>query len=105
MGVETQVKVTIPLAEAVRILKEADAVIADLEGGATVLFPGLEDLTGNPENEFLHLSCESEGESYSATFAEENNATVEVEDGDTLLFEDTEGCEVAITPLFHRALL
>lgn len=102
MSTETKTK-SIPLHEAVALLKSADAVQADL-CGACVMFPGGLDLTGEDDNEFLSLHAESEGLEYDVTFAEGNNRTVEV-DGHDLVFTDTEDNGVIVTPLFSRPLL
>lgn len=86
----------ISLVEARRLLEEATAVLVD----KTVTFPTLEELTGDPENEWLLLVWEFEGCEFAVKFTEEPRPIWF--DGSQLRMVDHEGDVVDIILLTPR---
>lgn len=87
----------IPLKQAFNRLRECAAVIVE---NNALMYPSLDEITGDKENEFLYLSWEEEGSSYNIKFVEENNSTVSVsDDGCLMLLKDNEGDRVQLTLL------
>jgi len=80
------------------LLNISVAVILD---DAVVIYPALDKLTGEPDNEFLYLSWEnSNGQEFDCRFIEENNQSVtEDNTSSSIWLEDTEGDRVKITLL------
>jgi len=76
----------IQLKEAYEILQNASAVIID---DLALVYPGLADLEGNAENEFLFVTWEDRGEEYYLKFNEGGNASVRVV-GDSLFLYNTD---------------
>jgi hypothetical protein len=91
---------TIPLKRAFDILLESTAVVID---GNVLLYPSLDQLTGEDENEFLYVGWEYEGLEYNIRFVEENNREVLVENG-TLILKDSDDDEVRIQPLVEMKI-
>ena len=91
---------TIPLKRAFDILLESTAVVIN---GNALMYPSLDQLTGEDENEFLYVSWEDDGLEYTARFVEENNREVLVENG-TLVLKDSDGDEVRIQPLVEMKI-
>ena len=90
----------IGLKEAYRRLVDSAAVIVDNDA---LVYPSLGGIENNPENQFLYLSWEVEGQEYSVKCIEQNNQVVKVtDDGSLMLLEDTEGDRVQLT-LLHPA--
>lgn len=91
---------TITLTEAHHILENCSAVMIESN---IVIYPGIADLTGEDENEFLYLSWEDEGLEYYVKFTEEPNKEVKII-GNSIFLIDHEGEEAEITPLFSKNL-
>lgn len=72
--------------EAYEILQTASAVIID---DLALAYPGLADLKGNAENEFLFVTWEDRVEDYFLRFTEGGNVSVRVV-GDSLFLYNTE---------------
>lgn len=88
---------TIGLKEAYNRLVESAAVIVDNDA---LVYPSLGGIENSPENEFLYLSWDVEGQTFSVKCMEQNNQTVKVtDDGSLMLLEDTEGDRVQLTLL------
>lgn len=88
---------TIGLKQAYNRLKDSAAVIVDNDA---LVYPSLGGIENNPENQFLYLSWEVEGQEYSVKCMEQNNQTVKVtDDGSLMLLEDMEGDRVQLTLL------
>jgi len=90
----------ITLQEAHTILENCSAIVID---DNILLYPSLEDLTGEPENEFLYLSWNEEGEDFEVKFLEKDNPKVTTS-GCSLFLVDTEGNENQITILSPQKL-
>jgi hypothetical protein len=87
----------IPLKQAFNRLRECAAVIVE---NNALIYPSLDEITGDKENEFLYLSWEEDGLSYNVKFVEENNSIVSVsDDGCLMLLIDNEGDRVQLTLL------
>jgi hypothetical protein len=88
---------TIGLKQAYNRLQESAAVIVDNDA---LVYPSLGGIENNPENEFLYLSWEVEGQEYRVKCIEKNNQTVKVSDeGAVMLLEDDEGDKLELTLL------
>jgi hypothetical protein len=88
---------TIGLKEAYNRLKESVAVIVDNDA---LVYPSLADIENNPENQFLYLFWELDGQEYSVKCIEQNNQTIKTtDDGALMILEDTEGDRVQLTLL------
>jgi hypothetical protein len=88
---------TIGLKEAHRRLVDCSAVIVD---NNAVLYPSLADIENTPENQFLYLSWNDEGQVFSVKCMERNNQTVKVsDDGSLMILEDMEGDRIQLTLL------
>jgi hypothetical protein len=91
---------TIGLKQAYNRLVDSAAVIVDNDA---LVYPSLGGIENDPENQFLYLSWEVEGQEYSVKCIEQNNQTVKVtDDGSLMLLEDMEGDRVQLT-LLHPA--
>lgn len=91
---------TIGLKEAYRRLVDSAAVIVDNDA---LVYPSLGGIENSPENEFLFLSWEVEGQEYRVKCIEQNNQTIKTtDDGSLMLLEDDEGDRVQLT-LLHPA--
>ena len=86
---------TITLQEAYYIISLASAVIID---GDALCYPSLWDLTGEPENQFLYLSWENDGD-YNLKFCESDNQQVKVDGSDIFLFDTDADDEQNVTKL------
>lgn len=88
---------TIGLKQAYNRLQESAAVIVDNDA---LVYPSLGGIENNPENEFLYLSWEVEGQEYRVKCIEKNNQTIKVSDeGAVMLLEDNEGDKLELTLL------
>jgi hypothetical protein len=88
---------TITLKQAFNRLKESSAVIVDNDA---LVYPSLADIENNPENQFLYLFWELDGQEYSVKCIEQNNQTVKVtDDGSLMLLKDMEGDKFQLTLL------
>jgi hypothetical protein len=88
---------TIGLKEAHKRLIDCSAVIVD---NNALVYPSLEDIENDPENQFLYISWEDEGQVFSVKCMEQNNQTVKVsDDGSLMLLEDIEGDRIQLTLL------
>ena len=91
---------TIGLKQAYNRLVDSAAVIVDNDA---LVYPSLGGIENNPENQFLYLFWELDGQEYSVKCIEQNNQTVKVtDDGSLMLLEDMEGDRVQLT-LLHPA--
>jgi hypothetical protein len=89
----------ITLEKAFDIIQHASALIIN---DSTLLYPGLWELTGTDDNEFLYLSWEEDGLEYHLTFTEGQNREVEVSGSSLFLYDtnaDDETCHTQITIL------
>lgn len=87
---------TISLIQAYALLTAAKAVIVDQ---SALVYPSLDGLIHDPENEFLYLSWMNEdGESSYAKFLEGENETPQL-DGSDLHLLDREGQSICLTLL------
>ena len=77
----------ITLQEAHSILEKASAVIINYD---VLVYPALENLQDDLDNEFLYLSWYSEGSKSSTKFTEEGNQKVKI-DGSDMFLIDTDG--------------
>jgi hypothetical protein len=88
---------TIGLKQAYNRLKESVAVIVDNDA---LVYPSLADIENNPENQFLYLFWELDGQEYSVKCIEQNNQTIKTtDDGALMILEDIEGDRVQLTLL------
>lgn len=93
---------TLTLQEAHKLLEDCAACIVD---DNALMYPSVEELTGELDNEFLYLSwTDSEGYEYSVYCIEENNQTIKV-DNNNLILTDVDGGEVKLTLLTVKKLL
>jgi len=90
----------ITLKEAYQILEDCSAVTID---DNALVYPGLNELTGDPQEEFLSLNWEEEGEEYGVHFLEGQNQNCTVS-GCSLFLIDSEGEENQITILVPKQL-
>lgn len=91
---------TITLSEAHHLLENCDAVVIE---SFAVIYPGIDELRGDSENEFLYLDWADDSTEYYVKFAEGENQEVKMV-GDSIFLTDTEGEETKITPLFSKNL-
>jgi hypothetical protein len=92
---------TITLQEAFTILEDCSALIID---DNVLVYPRLEDLTGDLKNEFLYLSWEEDGEDFEVRFLEGQNQNVQVS-GSSLFLIDSEGEDNQLTVLTPKSLV
>lgn len=91
----------ITLEEAARILEGCSAVVADEHA---VLYPGMGDLTGEDDNEWMYLQwTDEEGLEYNVKFIEQNNREVTVVGG-SMFLQDSEGEQCQLTILVPAKL-
>jgi hypothetical protein len=87
----------IPLKLAHELISDAAAVIVNRD---SLMYPSVDDLTGDADNEFLYLSWQDDtGLEYSIKAVEENNQTIKVTDQGDLILTDDEGDEFELTLL------
>lgn len=94
---------TITLKEAFEILENCSAVVTEEH---TVIYPGLADLTGEDENEWLNISWTEDGQDFVMIFNEQDNREVKVQ-GSSLFLVDNEcadGEEIQLTILCPQNL-
>lgn len=96
---------TISFEEAFRIINDCSAVIwGDMK---MVTYPSYwtpEEADGDGDGQFMHLEgVDSDFNEYEVDFKSKDNVTVKVE-GNMLIFVDTTGQEVEVTPLFSKTL-
>lgn len=88
---------SIGLKEAHKRLVDSAAVIVDNDA---LVYPSLSEIENNPENQFLYLFWELDGQEYSVKCIEQNNQTVKVsDDGALMILEDMEGDRFQLTLL------
>jgi hypothetical protein len=85
----------ISLKEAVQSLYNCSAVIVN---NNVLVYPSVEKLNGDVDNEFLYLGWTDEGLDYNIKAVEGNNQLVTVENN-SLVFVDNEGEEFSLTLL------
>jgi hypothetical protein len=90
----------ITLKEAYQILEDSSAVIID---DNVLVYPGLDDITGDLENEFLYINWENDGEEFEVRFLEGHNQTCTVS-GSSLFLKDSEGEDTQISILTTKEL-
>jgi hypothetical protein len=91
---------TITLEEAFDILAECSAIVHD----NVVSYPGLADLSGEDDNEFLYISWENDEHlNYAIRFTEGPNRSIKVS-GSSMFLVDHEGDETQITILEPKEL-
>ena len=94
---------TIPLKHAHELIENAAAVIVNhdaLHCNAALMYPAVDELTGESDNEFLGLFW-SDGDAYDfkVKAREGENQTVKVTDQGDLILVDDEGEEFEVTLL------
>lgn len=92
---------TITLQEAYNILEDCSAVIID---DNVLVYPSLDELSGDLKNEFLCLSWEEDGENFEVRFLEGQNQNVQVS-GSSLFLIDSEGEDNQLTILEPKVLV
>lgn len=91
---------TITLEKAFDILEECSAIVHD----NVVSYPGLADLSGEDDNEFLYMSWENDEHlNYAIRFTEGSNRSIKVS-GSSMFLVDHEGDETQITILEPKQL-
>jgi hypothetical protein len=75
---------TITLEEAHKILQDCSAVIIN---DNVVIYPSINDLTGEDNNEFMFLGWENDGEDFALFFWEGLNKTVTISGSSMFLYE------------------
>jgi hypothetical protein len=90
----------ITLKEAYEILENASAIIID---DNVLVYPGLNEITGDLKNEFLYISWEEDGEEFEVNFLEGQNQTCEVV-GSSLFLKDSDGEDTQLTILTTKEL-
>lgn len=93
-------KKEITLQEAYNILENCAGVIVD---DNVLIYPSLSDITNEPDNEFLYLSWNEDGEDFEVSFIESDNQKI-VASGCSLFLTDSEGEENQITILAPQKL-
>jgi hypothetical protein len=93
-------KKQINLQEAYNILENSAGVIVD---DNVLIYPSLSDITNEPNNEFLYLSWNEDGEDFEVSFLEKDNNEVTIS-GCSIFLNDTEGNENQITVLAPQQL-
>lgn len=85
---------TITLQEACNLIQDSAAIIID----GIVTYASLEDLSGDPENEWMHIGwTDDRGHDYGVKFIEEDQEILF--DGTTIYIKDHEDDEQKITLL------
>ena len=88
---------TIPLKHAHELIEGAPAVIVNHDA---LMYPSVEDLNGEPDNEFLYVSwTDADGLLFEIKAVEENNQNVKVTDQGDLILVDDAGDEFEMTLL------
>lgn len=84
----------ITLEKAFELLQNAEAIILDADA---LIYPALDEVNGDDDNEFMYCSWDSEGVEYNVKFAEGANAEVTLYE-DYMVLIDTEGqaCSVKL---------
>jgi hypothetical protein len=90
----------ITLKETYEILEDCSAVIVD---DNALVYPSLNDLTGDLRNEFLYIGWDSDGEEFGIQFLEGHNQVCSVS-GSSLFLKDSEGEETQLTILTTKKL-
>lgn len=93
----------IKLHKAFDLLSHCAAVIIVSDSAKPVIYPATDEITGENNNEFLFLGWEVDGLEFSATFIEENNQEVEINNS-YMLLEDDEGDLIELKLLFPTNL-
>lgn len=93
-------KKQITLNEAYDILENSAGVIVD---DNVLIYPSLNELANEPDNEFLYLSWNESGEDFEVSFLEKDNEKAIVS-GCSLFLTDSEGEETQITILAPQQL-
>jgi hypothetical protein len=88
-------KKEITLKEAYSILENAAGVIVD---DNVLIYPSINELANEPDNEFLYLSWNEDGEDFEVNFLEKDNEKVVVS-GCSIFLVDSDGEENQITIL------
>lgn len=78
---------TITLQQAHQILENCSGIITE---DHVITYPGLADLTGENDNQWLNVSWTDEGQDYAAICIEENNREIKVI-GSSIFLEDQDG--------------
>lgn len=97
---------TIPLNKAFEILKQSSAVIVD---GNALVYPSLDEITGDEKNEFLYISWTDQDDAvtYSMKFCEGMNQEVKIDRAEMYLYDtdsDNEHDNVQLTILNPKNL-
>lgn len=92
----------IPLSEAHELLENCSAV--EVVNDHVVLYPGVNDLTGEPDNEFAYLSWSDGGQDFYVKFTEGANQKVMVNLEDHMILVGSEGEKVEIAILEKRPI-
>lgn len=90
----------ITLKTAYQILEDCSAVIIDDD---VLIYPSLDDLTGEGDNQFLRLKWEDEGLEFHLRFEEEDNQEIIIS-GSSIVLKDTKGDEAQLTILVPKDL-
>lgn len=91
----------ISLKEAYDILQECSAVVID---DNVLVYPSLDEITGDLKNEFLSLAWQEDGEEFQVNFLEGQNQKVQVS-GCSLFLVDSEGEDNQLTILEPKKLV
>jgi hypothetical protein len=78
---------TIDLKEAFEILQDCSAIIID---DSRLIYPFLNEITGEDDNPFMDLSWEEDGEDFVLRFYEFYNKTVTVSGSSMFLYEEND---------------
>jgi len=85
----------ISIENAAKLLERSAAITVDNE--RVTVNPSFSMLTGEDDNEFMHISwVDSEGIEFSITFDEGNNREVKITDTGEMVMVDTDGNEVVL---------
>lgn len=87
--------VKITLQEAFNLLNKCSAVIIDND---VLVYPSLDEITGDPNNGFMYCAWENEGSDYSISFEEGCNQNITIHENYMALV-DTKGEIHSIKPL------
>lgn len=90
----------ITLKDAYNILQDCSAVIID---DNVLVYPSLDEPSGDLRHEFLNLAWEQEGEDFEVRFLEGNNQEVQVS-GSSLFLVDSDGQDAQLTILEPKKL-
>lgn len=91
---------TIPLKKAYELLENSSGVVID---DNVLVYPSLAEIEDSDENEFLYLSWQDEGLTYSVKFQEGENINVKIS-GSSMFLTDHEGEETQLSLLSPMAL-